>query len=434
MKPSFVGLSLLLILTFSWSCSKKQSNAEIPLETPVPTGTRTITVALAPPAATTTALQFDLPSPTPSGPPMEYEVEELQGTVLALLDGATDPVTVEEGETLETGDTLIALDNSQATLNLNDVTAVHVSEGTTVKIADLEPNATQGFISRLELTSGKILSEVEKLDASHSTFEVESGGVVCGVRGTAFEVQNQDGQVITNTFHGAVEVDKDNVSQLVKGGEHSAFVFNKNGFLAKRKLNGSENNRYKAWGRIYKHARQRRSQRMRWIKTHPHSAQARKFIQRRETLRQKRLQFQINRSSPSALGAQAQGQSASPIGEKRDLIHRHHPLLNHPHLENQTREKRKELRKNQQSNPGFHPNNQNQGSGLNNAGRSSANHTAQKNHPSRAQTSPRNQNGGAHPKRVLPPPKKQGAHPGTKPNGSHGNNKKKLLKDHEKEN
>ena len=356
---------------------------------------------------------------------MEYEVEELQGTVLALLDGATDPVTVEEGETLETGDTLIALDNSQATLNLNDVTAVHVSEGTTVKIADLEPNATQGFISRLELTSGKILSEVEKLDASHSTFEVESGGVVCGVRGTAFEVQNQDGQVITNTFHGAVEVDKDNVSQLVKGGEHSAFVFNKNGFLAKRKLNLSENNRYKAWGRIYKRARQKRAQRLRWIKTHPHSAQARKFIQRREALRQKRLQFQMNRANPNALGApsaKTQGQSAFPAGEKRNRIQREHPLLNHPHLENQRREKLKDRRRNPQLNSGLRPEGKN-------PGLSRANRASQKTHPSRGQISARSPNGAPHPNHAVLPPKRQGAHPVAKPNGSHGNNKKKLLKD-----
>jgi len=397
MKPSFVRLSLLLslILTFSWSCSKKQSDAEISLGTPVPTGTTTVTVALAP-AAATPQLQFVIPSPTPSGPPMEYEVEDIQGTVLALLDGATDPVTVEEGETLETGDTLIAQDNSQATLNLNDVTAVHVSEGTTVKIADLEPNATQGFISRLELTSGKVLSEVEKLDASHSTFEVESGGVVCGVRGTAFEVQNQDGQVITNTFHGAVEVDKDNQSQLVNGGEHSSFAFNKNGFLTKRKLNGTENNRYKAWGKIYKRARQKRAQRIQWIKRHPHSAQARKFIQRREALRQKRLQFQINRTHPQVQGrSENRAPEKLSAGEKHKHIQREHPLLKHPRPENQSREK--------------------QG--------------PRKNHPSHSQISPKKQNGVPTPKRAILPPKKQGAS-----DQSHGNNKKKLSKDHGKKN
>ncbi len=411
MKPSLLGLSLLLslILTFSWSCSKKQSNAEIPLETPVPTGTMTGTgtVALAPAASATPQLQFIIPSPTPSGPPMEYEVEDIQGTVLALLDGAADPVTVEEGETLETGDTLIAKDNSQATLSLNDVTAVHVSEGTTVKIADLEPNATQGFISRLELTSGKVLSEVEKLDSSHSTFEVESGGVICGVRGTAFEVQNADGQVTTNTFHGAVEVDKDDQSQLVNGGEHSTFVFNKKGFLAKRKLNAVENNRYKAWGKIYKRARQKRAQRMRWIKSHPHSAQAQKFIHRREALRQKRLQFQMNRANPNAAGAPAQERAVNrapkklSAGAKHKPIQREHPLLKHRRPENQPGEKTGEPRKS----PAVH---------------------AQL-HRQRQERARDQKNAAGAPKRSASEPKKQNT-----PNASNGNNKKKFPRDHGK--
>lgn len=333
MKPILAGLCLLMSfsLVLPWACSKKQPDGEISLGTPVPTGTTTVTVAAAP-LSGTPALQFEIPSPTPSTAPLEYEVEDIQGTVMALLDGATDAVTVQEGETLETGDTLITLAKSETTLSLNDVTAVHVSEGTTVKIAELETNSTQGFISRLELAGGQVLSEVEKLDTSHSTFEVNAGGVVCGVRGTAFEVQNQGGQVETNTFHGAVEVDKDDQSQLVKGGEHSAFSFKKSGFLTKRKLNPSENKRYKIWGRLYKRARQKRAQRMKLIRNHPHSAQARKLLQRREALRQKRLQFQVNHSSQSSTTVNPNPVHSRPVGaEKRQPLRREHPRLNQRH-------------------------------------------------------------------------------------------------------
>jgi hypothetical protein len=359
MKPIFAGLCLLMSfsLVLPWACSKKQPDAEISLGTPVPTGTTTVAGA---PVSGTPVLQFEIPSPTPSTAPLEYEVEDLQGTAMALLDGATDAVTVEEGETLETGDTLITLGHSQTTLSLNDVTAVHVSEATTVKIADLEANSTQGFISRLELVGGQVLSEVEKLDASHSTFEVNAGGVVCGVRGTAFEVQNQGGQVETNTFHGAVEVDKDDQSQLVKGGEHSAFSFKKSGFLAKRKLNLSENNRYKLWGRVYKRAQQKRAERMKLIRKHPHSPQARRLLQRREALRQRRLQFQVNHSNQSSPALSQNPVHSQPArAEKRQSLRRERPLLNRRHLENHANGRLNNFQKKQALRREVHPGAQN---------------------------------------------------------------------------
>jgi hypothetical protein len=204
------------------------------------------------------------------------------------------------------------------------VTAVHVSESTTVRIADLEPNQSHGFISRMELTAGKVLSEVEKLDESDSTFEVDAGGVICGVRGTAFEVQNQDGQVQTNTFHGAVEVAQGEQSQLVKGGEHSAFSFTKKGFLAKRKLNAAENRRYSAWGKIYKRARQKRAQRMEWLRTRPQTPEAQKFLQRRENWSQKRDQFHQANPQPLHPALENQAHPKPPMERERQPGRREH--------------------------------------------------------------------------------------------------------------
>ena len=342
MKLTFTGFCFLAALAAfvlgSWSCSKKQSDIEISIGTPTPV-TSPVAAAVVTPNATN-ALSFAMPSPTVTPEPMEYEVEDIQGTVLALFDGEAGPETVEEGETLESGDSLITKSGSQATLSLNDVTAVHVSESTTVRIADLEPNASQGFISRLELTAGKVLSEVEKLDESQSTFEVESGGVICGVRGTAFEVQNQDGQVQTNTFHGAVEVAQGEQSQLVRGGEHSAFSFAKKAFLAKRKLNAAENRRYSAWGKIYKRARAKRAQRMEWIRNRSQTPEAQKFLQRRENWRQKRDQFRQANPEPARPAFENQ---AHP----KPLMEREHPLTR--------REQRNELRR--QGHPGqkLHP-------------------------------------------------------------------------------
>jgi ferric-dicitrate binding protein FerR (iron transport regulator) len=57
------------------------------------------------------------------------------------------------------------------------------------------------------------------LGQSGSSYEVESGGVVCGVRGTVFEVSNNGGDVEATTHEGAVELKGTNGTQTVKAGE-----------------------------------------------------------------------------------------------------------------------------------------------------------------------------------------------------------------------
>jgi predicted secreted protein len=174
-------------------------------------------------------------------------VEEAKGTVLLVQNGNPQPVTLEEEETVEQGDEIITKENSQATLSLDENTLIRLGPDSDLHITALGPNETNGFISRLELAGGKIMSEVEHLADRQSTFEVNAGGVVCGVRGTAFEVEKQGQEVRTNTFRGVVEMKKDHYIQKVKANEHLSFSFRKHSFLGKRKINQQEMGNYHSW-------------------------------------------------------------------------------------------------------------------------------------------------------------------------------------------
>jgi hypothetical protein len=330
--PSLVViLGLILSMAFPMACSQKQpADIEISLETPT-VSTTPLAQAAAPPTVLAQA-----PTPTETPEPLEYEVDDIKGNVLVLYDGETDPEPAEGDEVLEQGDELITKADSEATLTLNDITAIHVSEGTTVKISELQPNNTGGFLSRLELAGGKVLSEVEELDQAHSSFEVDAGGVVCGVRGTSFEVLNQNGNVQTNTFHGAVEVAKENHSQLVKAGEHSAFSFKKGGFLPKRKLNAVEKKRYQSWSQKYQKVRQKRAERMNLLKTNPQSPEAQRILARHQAIREKREQFRSQSHAPVANWNQEQ----HPKPPERQLRRKNHPgnnLRTHSKFQQQER-------------------------------------------------------------------------------------------------
>jgi hypothetical protein len=231
-------LALVLLLPFTFACNNHKEE-EMPLPTPIPTATPIVTI---------TPTTVDTPQPTATATPtLEYSIEDIKGTGLILLVDATVPESAAEGESVQVGDALITKDNSEITLALNDNTLVHIEADTQIRVADLASNNSQGFTSRIELLMGNILSEVEKLNESQSSFEIAAGGVVCGVRGTAFEVQKQGDNVSTSTFHGNVEMEKDGHKQSVPAFEHSTFSLKNARFSAQRDLRPSEIKRYRTW-------------------------------------------------------------------------------------------------------------------------------------------------------------------------------------------
>ena len=116
--------------------------------------------------------------------------------------------------------------------------------------------------------AGNLLADVKKnLQDSHSTFEVSANGVVCGVRGTAFEVGWDGNDLRTATHEGKVEVlDRDHVSHFVEAG--NASTFNKGHFRLQRRLERREMARFQQWRQFRKGVFQKRLQRLRDIREH----------------------------------------------------------------------------------------------------------------------------------------------------------------------
>jgi ferric-dicitrate binding protein FerR (iron transport regulator) len=217
-----------------------------------------------------------------SGDPVEYVLEDIRGTVQVLEDSAKNWETAEEGQVLETGDEIKVGENSEATLTLQSETTVHLSAGTDMKIEQIEANQTNGFLSHLQVLAGSLLADVKKhLDESHSTFEIESNGVVCGVRGTAFEVNAIGDTAEVSTHEGLVEVGNGTESHMVGAGNFSSFQRGR--FLMQRRLDRSEMDRFQKWRafrqivwkkRLQRIADLRAHRRAPWKRHHPHLKRA----------------------------------------------------------------------------------------------------------------------------------------------------------------
>lgn len=210
---------------------------------------------------------------------VEYVIEDIQGSnVQVLEDGESAWEPAQEGQALESGDEIKLGEKSETTLMLQSETSVHLTGPTDLKVEQIEANENGGFWSRLQVLAGQVLSDVKKnLGDSRSTFEVEANGVVCGVRGTAFEVtvRGRDAQVATQ--EGEVEVGSGRQTYQVAAGNLSSF---RNGrFQARRRLVQDEIRRFQKWRNFRRWVLKKRLRRLAdirnhvrkpWIRRHPH--------------------------------------------------------------------------------------------------------------------------------------------------------------------
>jgi hypothetical protein len=214
--------------------------------------------------------------------PVQYVIEDIQGTnVQVREDGAMVWDKAEEGQVVDSGDEVKVGDGSEATLSLQNETTVHLNSGTDIKVDQIQSNETQGFVSRLALMAGNVLADVKKhLEESHSTFEIESNGIVCGVRGTAFEVNAQGGDAQVSTHEGLVEVGNGSESHPVEAGNFSSF--HKGKFLERRALRQAEMARFQKWRAFRQMVWKKRAMRLLQIRNHQRKAWKRRHaVQRR---------------------------------------------------------------------------------------------------------------------------------------------------------
>lgn len=193
--------------------------------------------------------------------PTGYVLDQVKGTVLIIPKGESKSVTAQDDQTVQTGDEVITSKDSEASLTFNGAAMIQLSAGSDLKVGDLTQPSNKGFLSRLKLLAGQVMAQVQKMGSSHSVFEIEAGGVVCGVRGTAFEVQKNGASVDTDTYEGVVEMDKGGQSQKVAAGRHSEFDTDQGLFRLQRLLNDREKARYENWQKYRNLVTQRQKER-----------------------------------------------------------------------------------------------------------------------------------------------------------------------------
>ena len=200
---------------------KTPTPTKTPVFTKTPTATRT-------PTATPGPKKVDMPP---------LFLAEVKGDVYLVHGGdkkkADPPQKVEEDDRILTGD------NAKAYLEFASGGTVEIGPKSEVKVSQLKINESS-FKAKFLVAVGKMKTVIHKLTSSSSSFEVEAGGVVSGVRGTTFEVDyNRDRkEASTKTYDGTVYTLANGKETLVRKGFSA--VVGSNGVPVLGPLSGSD--------------------------------------------------------------------------------------------------------------------------------------------------------------------------------------------------
>jgi FecR protein len=129
------------------------------------------------------------------------------------------------GSSVSEGESVITGKDSTAVLSLFDGSQLTVSPDTDFRLVKSRKPSVRDKILQFKLFVGKLLAQVKKLASSQSSFEIEAGGVVCGVRGTKYSMayDPDTGKVNVVVLDGTVWVGADGHTYTLGAGQQGRY-------------------------------------------------------------------------------------------------------------------------------------------------------------------------------------------------------------------
>jgi hypothetical protein len=158
----------------------------------------------------------------------------VQGTVKIIRSNGQELNALLGAEVAES-DTLVTEDASQVRVRLYDLSLVRLGASSRAQISKLSFDGSEKKTVSVKLVVGRLWASVSKLLSNDSTFEVQTGSAVAGVRGTEFAVLLRGADSEVTTAEGSVNVRAADGSERLIGAGFAATV-GANGFRDVRQV------------------------------------------------------------------------------------------------------------------------------------------------------------------------------------------------------
>lgn len=132
----------------------------------------------------------------------------------------------QKDSTVVEGERILTDKDSKATLQLFDGSQLDINSNTDLALTKMQKPSSQDKILQFKLFVGNLLAKVKKLASSKSSFEIEAGGVVCGVRGTqyAYSFDPKTHNVTVHVDEGTVYLNSNGHTYLFTAGQTGIFT------------------------------------------------------------------------------------------------------------------------------------------------------------------------------------------------------------------
>jgi hypothetical protein len=112
----------------------------------------------------------------------------MTGTVTIKSQAGHHAHLAKVGDTVKQGQRVVTDKDSTAVLQFFDGSELTIKPGTDFWLSKLQKPSDKDKILQFKMFAGNLFAKVTKLASTNSSFEIEAGGVVCGVRGTEFSM------------------------------------------------------------------------------------------------------------------------------------------------------------------------------------------------------------------------------------------------------
>lgn len=182
--------------------------------------------------------------------PIQGLFTSVSGKVKVTSKSGGQTRMAQKDSTVVEGERIVTDKDSKATLQLFDGSQLDINSNTDLALTKMRKPSTRDKILQFKLFVGSLLSKVKKLASSKSSFEIEAGGVVCGVRGTQFRYSYNPTihNVTVHVDEGTVYLNSNGHNYLFTAGQTGIFT---NGLPGPNKPGQSSNpnpGNGKTWG------------------------------------------------------------------------------------------------------------------------------------------------------------------------------------------
>jgi hypothetical protein len=158
--------------------------------------------------------------------PAAGKLVDVSGKVTISGEAGQKSHAAKKGAKVAEGERIVTSEDATAVLEFFDGSQLTLQPGTELSVVRLKKSPSQGDVLKFKLSLGKILAEVAKMLSINSRFEIEAGGVVCGVRGTKFTLQYDPGRqkLSLRVAEGSVYADSGGKHRVLNAGEKIEFI------------------------------------------------------------------------------------------------------------------------------------------------------------------------------------------------------------------